>query len=170
MISDQLRYINVAKEWFTVDDLIEIRRRKLGTGRIGGKAAGMLLAVRILKRSPSEDLQACLRTPDSYFIGSDVFYTFMSINNLVHWNDQKYKTEDEMRAEYPANRARFRGQRIPARFSGASVRACWTRSASDPLIVRSSSLLEDNFGTSFAGKYESVFCPTRARRQKTCAR
>ncbi len=30
-----------------------------------------------------------------------------------------------------------------------------------PLIVRSSSLLEDNFGTSFAGKYESVFCPNQ---------
>ena len=30
-----------------------------------------------------------------------------------------------------------------------------------PLIVRSSSLLEDNFGTSFAGKYESVFLPNQ---------
>jgi hypothetical protein len=27
-----------------------------------------------------------------------------------------------------------------------------------PIIVRSSSLLEDNFGNAFAGKYESVFC------------
>ena len=30
-----------------------------------------------------------------------------------------------------------------------------------PLIVRSSSLLEDNFGTSFAGKYDSFFCPNQ---------
>jgi len=27
-----------------------------------------------------------------------------------------------------------------------------------PLIVRSSSLLEDAFGNAFAGKYESIFC------------
>src|SRR5690606_19313529 len=27
-----------------------------------------------------------------------------------------------------------------------------------PIIVRSSSLLEDSFGNAFAGKYESVFC------------
>ena len=27
-----------------------------------------------------------------------------------------------------------------------------------PIIVRSSSLLEDGFGNAFAGKYESVFC------------
>ena len=48
LISDQLRYINIAKEWFTLADLAEIRRRKIGGGRIGGKAAGMLLATRIL--------------------------------------------------------------------------------------------------------------------------
>ncbi len=30
-----------------------------------------------------------------------------------------------------------------------------------PIIVRSSSLLEDNFGFSFAGKYDSYFCPNQ---------
>jgi phosphoenolpyruvate synthase/pyruvate phosphate dikinase len=42
------------------------------------------------------------------------------------------------------------------------------------LIVRSSSLLEDNFGTSFAGKYESHFCPNQGTQEEnledlTCA-
>ena len=58
LISDQLRYINVAREWFTISDLMEIRRRKLGTGRIGGKAAGMLLAMRILEESGDPDIMA----------------------------------------------------------------------------------------------------------------
>jgi len=35
-----------------------------------------------------------------------------------------------------------------------------------PLIVRSSSLLEDNFGTSFAGKYESHFCPNQGTEEE----
>jgi pyruvate,water dikinase len=35
-----------------------------------------------------------------------------------------------------------------------------------PIIVRSSSLLEDNFGNSFAGKYESVFCPNQGPRER----
>ena len=35
-----------------------------------------------------------------------------------------------------------------------------------PLIVRSSSLLEDNFGTSFAGKYESIFLPNQGPREE----
>jgi pyruvate,water dikinase len=35
-----------------------------------------------------------------------------------------------------------------------------------PIIVRSSSLLEDNFGNAFAGKYESVFCANQGPRHK----
>ncbi len=160
LISDQLRYINVAKDWFTISDLAEIRRRKLGTGRIGGKAAGMLLALRILEASGDEELKDCLRTPDSYFIGSDVFYTFMSINNLFHWNDQKYKSEAEMRAEYPMILRDFEASEFPLDFLG-DLSDLLERVGPRPLIVRSSSLLEDNFGTAFAGKYESVFLPNQ---------
>lgn len=160
LISDQLRYINVAKEWFTVSDLAEIRRRKLGTGRIGGKAAGMLLAARILQEVGEPDLKHCLRTPDSYFIGSDVFYTFMSINNLFHWGDQKYKSEAEMRAEAPMIAQDFESSEFPLDFLG-DLSGLLEQVGQRPLIVRSSSLLEDNFGTAFAGKYESVFCPNQ---------
>jgi hypothetical protein len=161
MISDQLRYINVAKEWFTVNDLLEIRKRKVGTGRIGGKAAGMLLAMRILEEAGDEDVRSCIAAPDSYFIGSDIFYTFMSINNLVHWNDQKYKSEAEMRADYPQILRDFEGSEFPQDFL-AELSDLLERVGRRPLIVRSSSLLEDNFGTSFAGKYESLFCPNQS--------
>ena len=160
MISDQLRYINVAKEWFTISDLMEIRRRKLGTGRIGGKAAGMLLAMRILEESGDEEIRSCVCAPDSYFIGSDVFYTFLSINDLVHWNDQKYKEEAEMREEYPLIVRDFEASEFPLDFLG-DLTSLLEQVGRRPLIVRSSSLLEDNFGTSFAGKYESVFCPNQ---------
>jgi hypothetical protein len=160
LISDQLGYLNVAKEWFTVDDLADIRRRKIGTGRIGGKAAGMLLALRILKDAGGPGLHDCVRAPDSYFLGSDVFYTFMALNNLVHWNDQKYKSEDEMREQYPAIVRDFEAGQFPPDILD-HLRSLLLTVGNKPLIVRSSSLLEDNFGTSFAGKYESVFCPNQ---------
>jgi len=160
LISDQLGYLNVAKEWFTINDLADIRRRKIGTGRIGGKSAGMLLALRILKDVGGEDIQESLRAPDSYFIGSDVFYTFMSLNNLVHWMDQKYKTEDEMRADYPIILRDFEAGTFPPEILD-QFRVLLQSVENKPLIVRSSSLLEDNFGTSFAGKYESIFCPNQ---------
>jgi hypothetical protein len=69
LISDQLPYINIAKEWFTISDLAEIRRRKIGLGRIGGKAAGMLLALRVLKEMAGNDLAQCLASAQSYFMG-----------------------------------------------------------------------------------------------------
>lgn len=161
MISDQLAYINIAKEWLTVSDLVEIRRRKIGSGRIGGKAAGMLLAYRILHEVSDDALRDTIRTPDSYYAGSDLFYTFMSTNNLVHWNDQKYKSEGEMRAEYPVIQDEFSQGDFPPdvveRLEGLLINV-----GNQPLIVRSSSLLEDNFGTAFAGKYESYFCPNQS--------
>ncbi len=160
MISDQLRYINIAKEWFTIDDLAKIRRRRIGAGRIGGKAAGMLLAQHILKNNTELNAIPCISTPESYFVGSDEMYTFMSINNLIRWNDQKYKTEKEMRSDFPAIVEDFKKGTFPPDILDY-LQTLLIKIGNKPLIVRSSSLLEDNFGTSFAGKYESIFCPNQ---------
>jgi hypothetical protein len=161
IISDQLRYINVAKEWFTISDLVHIRQRKIGAGKIGGKAAGMLLAARILEDLTEGPMKVCLHTPESYFIGSDEMYNFMSINNLVHWNDQKYKSEEEMREEFPQIERDFLAGSFPPDLL-QHLQTLLSTVGSQPLIVRSSSLLEDNFGTSFAGKYDSIFLPNQA--------
>ena len=160
LISDQLPYINIAKEWFTIADLAEIRRRKIGLGRIGGKAAGMLLAHRILMAPADPPFEACLDIPESFFVGSHEFYSFMTINNLTHWNDQKYKSEEEMRADFPNIARDFMSGKFPPDIEQKLATVLTTVNGS-PLIVRSSSLLEDNFGTSFAGKYDSVFLPNQ---------
>ncbi|HWQ47264.1 MAG TPA: PEP/pyruvate-binding domain-containing protein, partial [Longilinea sp.] len=161
LISDQLRYINIARDVFTISDLAEIRQRKIGAGRIGGKAAGMLLAYRVLQETADPSLLENLQVAESYFIGSDEFYNFMAINNLVRWNDQKYKSEEEMRAEYPQILAEYEcGEFTPDIIE--RLQTLLANAADKPLIVRSSSLLEDNFGTSFAGKYDSIFLPNQA--------
>ena len=160
LISDQLRYINIAKEWLSIGDLAEIRRRKIGAGRIGGKSAGMILAQHILKNNKELSDMPCISMPESYYIGSDEFYTFMSINNLLVWNDQKYKTEEEMRADYPNIEKAFEKGVFPPDILDR-LQTMLIRIGKQPLIVRSSSLLEDNFGTAFAGKYESIFCPNQ---------
>ncbi len=69
MISDQLAYLKIAKEWFTIADLLEIRNRKIGHGKIGGKAAGMLLAARILAEAGDDEVRTCLRIPELYLHG-----------------------------------------------------------------------------------------------------
>jgi len=160
MISDQLAYIKIAKKWFTVSDLEEIRQRKIGQGKIGGKSAGMLLAARILNEVADESLKACLRIPVSYYLGADVFNTFMSFNGLMPWGDQKYKSEEQMRSDYPQIQAEFQAGVFPNEII-ASLQGVLDQAGQQPLIVRSSSLLEDSFGTSFAGKYDSFFCPNQ---------
>lgn len=160
MISDQLAYVNIAKEWFTIADLNEIRWRKIGEGKIGGKSAGMLLAARILRSIADEEIRQSLVIPESYFLGADVTYRFMSLNNLMYWGDQKYKSEEQIRAEYPIIQEEFLKCELPPD-ALESLRDLLDHLGPQPLIVRSSSLLEDNFGTSFAGKYESHFCPNQ---------
>ncbi len=160
LVSDQLKYIKMARQWFTAEDLKEIRRRKIGGGKIGGKAAGMLLAMRIIKQTAPPEVRDSFRIPISYYLGSDVFYNFMTFNGLVHWNDQKYKTEEQMREDYPLLYAEF----LQGQFSSEileHLEEIILEAGDTPLIVRSSSLLEDNFGTSFAGKYESIFLPNQ---------
>jgi hypothetical protein len=84
----------------------------------------------------------------------------MMINNLMHWNDQKYKSEQSIRDEYPQIVRDF----MAGKFQDDTLfelRHLLEMVGDQPLIVRSSSLLEDNFGTSFAGKYMSLFCPNQ---------
>jgi Pyruvate phosphate dikinase, AMP/ATP-binding domain len=160
LISDQLAYVNIAKDWFTIQDLREIHQHKIGSGKIGGKAAGMLLARRILLNVASPKLNARLTIPESYYLGADVTYAFMALNNLMHWNDQKYKIEQSIRDEHPLIVRDFLAGRFPQEALN-DLRNLLSKVGNQPLIVRSSSLLEDNFGTSFAGKYESHFCPNQ---------
>jgi hypothetical protein len=160
LISDQLAYVNIAKDWFTIYDLSEIRWRKIGEGKIGGKAAGMLLAARILSEVADEEIRSHLHIPESYFLGADLTYMFMSLNGLMHWGDQKYKPEDQIRAEYSQLQQEFQTGQFPAD-TLEKLRDLLDHVGNKPLIVRSSSLLEDNFGTSFAGKYASYFCPNQ---------
>ncbi|MCB8920845.1 MAG: PEP/pyruvate-binding domain-containing protein [Ardenticatenaceae bacterium] len=171
MISDQLPFIAVAKQVFVMSDLRRIYQRLIGTGKIGGKAAGMMLAWRILQQKDPEfgpDMSNQVGIPDSYFIGSEVIYEFRLANKLNNFMNQKYRPLDEIRKQYPvAVQAHLDGQ-----FSEAVVdqlREVLMHMGNDPLIVRSSSLLEDNFGFSFAGKYHSYFLPNQASFEENLA-
>ena len=168
MISDQLAYLNIARKWFTVDDLKEIRQRKIGYGKIGGKAAGIMLAYRILRDVSPPDVLESVRIPLSYFLASDLYYVFLATNNLIHWSDQKYKSEARMRSDYPRIVREFVKGIFPEDIL-EPLRAILEVAGKHPLIVRSSSLLEDNFGTSFAGKYDSFFCPNQGNPEENLA-
>lgn len=160
LISDQLAYINVAKDWLTIDDLAEVYQKRIGNGKIGGKGAGLVLARRILSETADEPLRSGISFPCSYFLGSDLIYIFMAMNGLMHWNNQKYKPEDKIYNEYPLICEQFAAGRLPPEIDH-QLAEILEEFNKKPVIVRSSSQLEDNFGTSFAGKYQSFFCPNQ---------
>lgn len=168
MISDQLPYIGVAKKMFSIADLRRIYRRRIGTGKIGGKSAGLLLAWKILLLSDlgtEHNLSAHINIPDSYFIGTEVVYEFRLENGLDHVMNQKYRPLTEIREEYPQIvKAHLQGK-FPEKIVD-NLREVLAKMGSDPLIVRSSSLLEDNFGYAFAGKYNSYYCPNQGREEE----
>ena len=162
MISDQLPYIGIAKRIFSIADLRHIFGRRIGSGKIGGKAAGLMLAWRILQGETDEAdaTKPYIGIPRSYFIGTEVIYEFRLINGLEHFMNQKYRSLAEIREEYP----RIVEAHLEGNFSPPIVdqlREVLTSLGDRPLIVRSSSLLEDNFGFAFAGKYSSYFCPNQ---------
>jgi hypothetical protein len=163
LVSDQLAFIRIAKQWFTTSDFNYVLQHRIGTGKIGGKAAGMLLAYKILQNTATDVFEQIV-LPRSYFVGANVFYDFMAINN-VEFVAQKYKSPDQIRAEYPEIQDKYTRARFPEEIAD-QLRQVLTEVGKTPLIVRSSSLLEDNFGTSFAGKYMSIFCPNQGNQKE----
>lgn len=163
MISDQLKFIAVAKNVLTIEDLRRVYRRRIGGGKIGGKAAGIVLAWKILQQQDPDlgpDISRHISIPDPYFIGSEVIYEFSVLNRFDHFMNQKYRPIDEIQKEYPKIVKAYLRGKLPESVVDR-LREVLFKFQGMPLIVRSSSLLEDNFGYSFAGKYLSVFCPNQ---------
>ncbi len=160
LIGHHPAFNQLADRYFTLDDLLAIRNRLIGAGRIGGKAAGMLLARRILlteKKNNGTSLAERLEDHDSFYIGSDVFFTFLVHNNLfrlrLHLTCNSATSDEEFREIED----RFMAGRFPAAVEEQFC-AMLDYYGQAPIIVRSSSLLEDSFGNAFAGKYRSIFC------------
>ncbi|MBN1583311.1 MAG: PEP/pyruvate-binding domain-containing protein [Anaerolineae bacterium] len=163
MLSDHLDFVGLAREFLTIADLREIRSRRIGRGKIGGKAAGMLMAWKIwqkVKDQEAPEFANRIALPDSCFVAADVFYEFQALNNLTPYMNQKYKDRDEIEADYPTLHQAYMCGKFPP-YVVQQLEQELAGMGKTPLVVRSSSLLEDNFGFSFAGKYDSFFLPNQ---------
>jgi len=139
----------------SASDLLEIKDRLIGSGKIGGKAAGLIVARKIVERMPG-DVPRRLEPHDSFYVGTDVFYTYLVQNRL--WPLRiRQRTEAGYFAESDALRVGILEGEFPDQIR-ERFRRTLEYFGQTPIIVRSSSLLEDSFGHAFAGKYESVFC------------
>jgi hypothetical protein len=166
LVSNDAPIVELATKYLKLDDLIYIWKRMIGYGKIGGKTAGMLIARAILCKH-SKRMRELLEAHDSFFIGSDVFYTFLILNGC--WLDrQRQKNPETFLQGLDAAQERIMAGSFPEYLLHRFVDML-DYFGQSPIIVRSSSLLEDNFESAFAGKYESVFCANQGDREQRLA-
>ncbi|UCD89104.1 MAG: hypothetical protein JSW04_11780 [Desulfobacterales bacterium] len=162
-ISNQLPFIGIGKQHITIRDVYQLvanmywsRRRP---GKIGGKAAGMFLAYKILVPTLAKgdpDIERYVRIPESFYFNSGIFSDFIDYNNLDQFHTQKYKSREVLEEEYKHMAELFKKAIFPPDVMD-DFHKFLLKIGEYPLILRSSSLLEDNFGYAFSGKYDSVF-------------
>ena len=163
--SDQLEFINVAKDHIDVTDYYDLIPRVIfpqgSHGKLGGKSAGLFLADRILNKNKEfKTLFPNLKVPKTWYISSDGLVNFLYYNNLEEVIEQKYKKVDEITMEYPNIIQIFKNSHFsPEIVRGLSM--ALDDLGETPIIVRSSSLLEDRLGAAFSGKYKSLFLANR---------
>jgi len=156
LIGSGSRIFDLCNRYFTLKDILAIASREVGTGFIGGKSVGMLLARKILIQEGADRFAPYLEPHDSYYLGADIFYTYIVQNGW--W---KLRTEQKSPEGYFKHAPELKEKLLNGTFP-KDIREQFIQVlehfGQSPIIVRSSSLLEDNFGNAFAGKYESVFC------------
>ncbi|RJP86951.1 MAG: phosphoenolpyruvate synthase [Desulfobacteraceae bacterium] len=158
------RLLNLIRRYLALEDLLRIKERLIGTGFIGGKSVGMLLSRKILIQDEAFSWQETLEPHDSFYIGSDVFYSYIVQNGW--W---KLFLAHKTKEGYFDNAASLREKMLHGRFPEEIMeqfQLMLEYFGQSPIIVRSSSLLEDAFGSAFAGKYESIFCVNQGSPEK----
>lgn len=156
MIGRDQPITDLSERYFTLHDIMDIASREIGTGFIGGKSVGMLLGRKILETDAWDTFREYWEPHDSYYLGSDIFYTYIVQNGWWELR-MKQKARESYFDLAPELRENLLQGKFPDTIKEQFMQMLEYYGQS-PIIVRSSSLLEDNFGNAFAGKYESVFC------------
>ncbi len=171
--SENLEFINVAKKFIEVKDFYDL----LGSvifppgchGKLGGKSAGLFLAKKIIDKSPEASaLLHEVSVPKTWYLTSDWIQSFVHHNDLEDVLNRKYMDTDQLRQEYPHLVALFKRSSFPSEFAKGLALAL-DDLGDVPLIVRSSSLLEDRAGSAFSGKYKSLFLGNQGTREERLA-
>ncbi len=161
-ITRDARPLRLIEQYLDFADVVDIVKRMIGTGLIGGKSVGMLLARAILKKNDLDWVNK-LEPHDSFFIGSDVFYTYL-IQNHCWWIRRNINDpESGFILDAKAKKRLLTGS-FPKDIEDQFMKMLKYFGQS-PIIVRSSSLLEDAYGNAFSGKYESIFCANQGTPQ-----
>ncbi len=160
-LSGALRYINIAKHQIRVKDFHLILKDTIGSarsiGKLGGKSAGLILGYHIIDSEKENHPQLKnVTVPKSWYITSDAILDFIHYNALEETTSVKYMDIEQIKAGYPYLLQLFKNSFFPPEIV-EQLEVFLEHIGEKPIIVRSSSLLEDSFEATFAGKYKSLF-------------
>lgn len=169
-LTDRLSFIGAAKEHLSIHDFGRLLSRVIGPpqgdGQLGGKTAGLFLAERILKKKGAGNrLIEGVRIPHAWCLTSDGLFEFVRYNSLEDIQSFKYSTSEEVSEGFPYLEQIFKHSFFPPEML-KDLRVALDDLSDWPLIVRSSSLLEDSEGSAFSGKYRSLFLPNTGSREE----
>lgn len=163
LMTTETRMETLILKYFTVEDFREVWEKKIGGGVIGGKACGLLTARKLIAVRLPECVER-LEEHHSFFIGSDVFQEYLAFNDCLELR-AKHCLEKEHFQEVEELGSRLRNGSFPEKLVVQFERIL-DYYGREPIIVRSSSLMEDGFGNAFSGKYESVFCTNQGTKEE----
>ncbi len=168
--SEDLDYINVTKRYSTVLDFVEVLTHTVGpgsgNGTLGGKASGLFRAEKILQAAKRDLISLRnLAIPKTWYITSDGIIDFLHFNALEEIPTIKYRDPQEIRQEFPYLEQLFKNSVLsPGIVAGLSL--ALDDFGDRPVVVRSSSRLEDTLGAAFAGKYKSLFLANQGSKRE----
>jgi hypothetical protein len=170
VFTDDLNYINTIRKHVSISDFANIISHTIGpyngNGKVGGKAAGLFRAEMILNTYRKlHPVLRNLKVPRTWFIASDAVLEFISHNALEEMMAIKYARQEEIKQEYHLLEQVFKHSIMPYSVL-AGLEHALDYFGTTPIIVRSSSLLEDSTGAAFAGKYKSLFVANQGTRQQ----
>jgi pyruvate, water dikinase len=168
-LSNSLPYIRVAKQYITLHDFYALSQRVIGcaqgTGKLGGKSSGLILGYQIVNREKERHPElADVQVPQSWYLTSDSIREFIHYNTLEEIISLKYMEPDQIRAGYPFLQQLFKNSFFSSEIMNQLL-SVLDQVGEKPIIVRSSSLLEDSFGAAFSGKYKSLFLSNQGSRE-----
>lgn len=169
-LSENLAFINIAKNYITIRRMAEILNRVVGpaqgNGNLGGKSAGLILARQILiDKQKVNSLLKNVKVPKSRFITADGLFDFLHYNALEEFVFTKYQTLAEIQQEYSFVEYIFKNSQFPPE-SLQALSMILDDMEGKPIVVRSSSILEDSFEASFMGKYKSIFLSNQGSKEQ----
>ena len=155
LMTTESRMERLIVKHFSTDDFRKVLERRIGEGLIGGKACGLLVARKLIKvRLP--EYKDYIEPHNSFFIGSDVFCRYLEQNNCMELRE-RHRREKEHFQDAEELKSRLLNGAFPEAIR-EELKRVLGHYGTTPIIVRSSSFLEDGYGNAFSGKYESIFC------------